>query len=258
MSALVIPNGNRLQAGKSGDLWGKYPWWRAPFDPTYGVYFGDDFDPYLAERYTSTDLNSATGSTTLNESAYGSIRLDPGASTTEHGRQVKFGETTGAWIAPVAGRTILFETLINLETVSTPPHLFVGFSTINTAVLGSSSTITSSAGATNAIGFYIDTTLTLKLVSKNNTEFTAIDSVGTAVSSEIIKLGFEIDGVSKITPVVNGVRNPAKAMSTAASIPDGDLMTPVWAICSQGTVRPTMDVLNWAYWMSGQGDVVGT
>lgn len=256
MSALVIPNGNRLQRGLSGDLWGKYPWYRAGLDPTYGTFKKIDFDPYLAEDWTARQLSSASGTITSQALRHGVARLSAAATTQWDGYQLQYGDAAASWFAPQTEGTICFEGLFELGAALTRPVFFFGLCTVAEDAVEDGS-----VAGTNIVGFYATgDDLNIDFLTKNGASSDTQTSVAAFTAGEWIKLGFEIHNDTRITPVVNGVRLVNNVVTDTSDIPDNtDWMVPTFSIANgAGSETTTLDVDWMAFWQSDKQDIVGT
>lgn len=255
----VLPNGANLHRGLSANLWtGKSLAVLEKRNPSYGWGDYDDFMPFVPSFYEVAQTDSSNGTNAAKEQAGGWILLS-GTTTTAEGVQVQRGTvvtttTSGASYAVTSARKTYYEALIELTTLG--GNAFVGFGTVDDNVLETDGTVTAT-GSNNAIGIYL-VNADVRLVSKNGTSFTATTGLAALASGIITKVGFLVDGVTSITPYVNGIALPSKKITTAASIPAGDLMAPTLTCTGVTSVATTMGVDWWAAAQVDESNFVGT
>ena len=163
-------------------------------------------------------LTQATAGTALQDPAAkgGVLLLDSASSTNNQGAQIQLGGNgiAAASFIPNANAKIYYEARIKLADIgSTTVQAFAGLSEVDSSLFASAA---------------------------NSSEATARSStaaVHTVVDGTYVKVGFVIDGLTKITPYVNGV---AKAAITT-NIPIV-AMTPSFVCHSSGTTDPIMHI----------------
>ena len=89
----------------------------------------------------------------------------------------------------------------------------------------------------NHVGFEAINTTALAIHSEKAGSRSSTSAVHTVVDDTYVKVGFVIDGVSKITPYVNGVAKTA----ITTNIPIVE-MTPSFVCHSSGTTDPIMHI----------------
>lgn len=108
-------------------------------------------------------------------------------------------------IAPVtqvaANRKIYFETSVAVDTIASSGASFVGLS--NTSGTVPVTTAGAMNGTQDGIGF-VFTTTAISAVTGDGATVTST-SVGTAAANTFVRLGFVVDGTSKVTFYVDGV-----------------------------------------------------
>ena len=202
---------------------------------TEGFGFIDDFLTFddASTRWLLTQATSGTAA--LDPAAKGGVLLlDSAAATNNQGVQIQMGGAIAAcsYIASAVSK-IYFEARVKIADIgSTTCQMFVGLSEIDTSIL---------AGAANSsenhIGFEAINTTAMGIHSEKATVRSSTAAVHTVVDDDYVKLGFVVDGLTKITPYVNGV---AKAAITT-NIPIVG-MTPSFVCHSSGTTDPIVHV----------------
>lgn len=178
--------------------------------------------------------NATAGTAALDDAKGGVLLLDSASTTSGQGVQMQLGGATGAesFIAS-ADSKIYFEARIKLADIgSTTVQAFLGLSEVDTTVIASGAN-----SSANHIGFeFIDDT-DVDLKSEKAGTRSASDSLGTIVDDTYMKLGFIVDGVTKITPYIDGVAGTA----ITTNIPIVE-MTPTFVCQTSGTTDPIMHV----------------
>ena len=201
---------------------------------TEGFGFEDDF-----LSFTDTHgwvLTQATAGTVAPDAAAigGAVLLDCNSTTNNQGVQIQYGGAVGAasFIASASSK-IYFEARVKIADIgSTTCQLFAGLAIVDTSVLASAANSTA-----NHIGFEAINTTAMGIHSEKAGSRSSTAAVHTVVDDDYVKLGFVVDGLTKITPYVNGV---AKAAITT-NIPIVG-MTPSFVCHSSGTTDPIVHV----------------
>lgn len=232
-------------------LWHDCPYPLIRDNPRYGFVAGSDF----VGDHTGTTTTGVGGGYTLTAIAGtptvamanahgGQMVLTAAAATDTHGGIVNPGSATAAFVTPAAGRKIYFEMLFKqtLQTVT------LGSSFIGLATQAAGMTTTGALTATDYIGFQALDAATFKFTYLNaSATLYAGDTLATYVSAQWFKLGFRIDGLTSVTPCVNGLLGTTIAATSAKSIPD-DIMNVTWQIVSGGgTGTPTLTADWWRF-----------
>jgi len=218
-----------LRRGLSPTLWNQAPLAQVSIgglDQGFG--FIDDFLSYNDEG-PWINTNATSGSAVLDDAKGGVLIMDPGAATDGQGPQIQYGGATAACsFLPNANSKIYFEARLKLTTLGTGAFdFFVGLAETDTTLIASSA---NSAG--DYIGIQSITANLLAIaVTENDDSATAGGTVHTFVDGEYVKLGFLVDGISSITPYVNGVAQTKITTNIAATIP----MTPSVVCMAAGT-----------------------
>jgi len=181
-------------------------------------------------------LTQATaGTAALDVAAKGGVLLlDCNSTTNNQGVQIQLGGAAGAasFIASAASK-IYFEARVKIADIgSTTCQMFVGLAEVDTSVLASAANTTA-----NHIGFEAINTTAMGIHSEKAGSRSSTASVHTVVDDDYVKLGFVVDGLTKITPYVNGVAQTA----ITTNIPIV-AMTPSFVCHSSGTTDPIVHV----------------
>lgn len=189
-----------LQSVHHSGLWRTCPLQEYLHDPSLGVLLDEPILTYDPET-TNGDwvLTQATaGTAAMSTTVTGTLLLNAGSTTATHGAQIQ--RVKSAFI-PAAGKHIWAEfrvsftgiTNLNVET-------FVGLAEIDTTIIGSSAVSTD-----NHIGFSSVTDDGVLLFNSEKATAGATSAATTIASGTVIRLGFYVNGVTSITPYVNGV-----------------------------------------------------
>ena len=181
-------------------------------------------------------LTQATaGTVALDAAAKGGVLLlDCNSTTNNQGVQIQLGGAAGAasFIASAASK-IYFEARVKIADIgSTTCQMFVGLAVVDTSVFASAANSTA-----NHIGFEAINTTAMGIHSEKAGSRSSTASVHTVVDDDYVKLGFVVDGLTKITPYVNGVAQTA----ITTNIPIV-AMTPSFVCHSSGTTDPILHV----------------
>ena len=221
-----------IDRGLSPNLWNQAPLQQV-LGGGLGEGFGfvDDFLSYDDASYRWLLTQASSGTSAMDPAAKGGVLLlDAGAVTNNQGVQIQAGGAIAAssFIA-TANSKIYFETRLKLATIgSTTIQFFGGLSEVDSSVLASAANT-----STNHVGFETFNSLTLSYVHEKAGTRVSDTSAGTIADGTYIKLGFLIDGLTSITPFVDGIAGTKQT----ASIPIV-AMTPTIAVHAAGTTRP--------------------
>jgi hypothetical protein len=195
----------------------------------------DEFDNFDADDdYVVT--NATAGTADVIDGAGGLLELDSASSTINQGVQVQRKVET---ILPASGVEILMEARVKWTDAVATLHTFLGLSVLDTTILAGAANT-----STDHVGFesFADADL-LFAGEKVGTRATVADAA-TMVEDTYIILGFFIDGVTNVTPLVNGVAG-TPIETGSANIPIVEL-APSFACHSSGATDPIMTV-DWYY-----------
>ena len=224
-----------LRRGLSPTLWNQAPLAQhavGGLDQGFG--FIDDFLTFDDEnKWVLTQATAGTAA--LDVAAKGGVLLlDCNSTTNNQGVQVQLGGAAGAssFIASSASK-IYFEARVKIADIgSTTCQLFAGLAEVDTSVLASAANSTA-----NHVGFEAINTTAMGIHSEKAGSRSSTAAVHTVVDDDYVKLGFVVDGLTKITPYVNG--EAQTAITTNIPIV---AMTPSFVCHSSGTTDPILHV----------------
>ena len=224
-----------LRRGLSRNLWSQAPNDQidsGAFDMGFG--FKDDFLAFTDTH--SWVLTQASAGTVAPDVAAigGAVLLDCNSTTNNQGVQIQLGGAVGAAsFIPSAASKIYFEARVKIADIgSTTCQMFAGLAIVDTSVFASAANSTA-----NHIGFEAINTTAMGIHSEKAGTRSSTAAVHTVVDDDYVKLGFVVDGLTKITPYVNGVAQTA----ITSNIPIVG-MTPSFVCHSSGTTDPILHV----------------
>jgi len=225
-----------LRRGLSPTLWNQAPLAQIAvggLDQGFG--FTDDFLAFdnATARWLLT--NATSGTAIVDPAAIGgALLLNAGAVTLNQGVQIQMGgEVASASFIASANSKIYYEARVKISTIgSTTGQIFVGLSEVLATLFASAANT-----STNHIGYEIFNTTAMGLHSEKGGVRDSSAAAHTVVDGEYVKLGFVVDGLTKITPFVDGV---AKTAITSA-IPIVE-MTPSFVCKAGATTRPVLSI----------------
>ena len=226
---LVSYEGANSGRGLSPALWAKQP--RDFQDLNVGFGFLNDFLSYEADFLLAQD---SAGAVAMDTAAKGGVLLLDVAGTSDNqGPALQMGGTAAAssFIAS-ADSKIYYETRIKVVDTLAAAQLFVGVGAVLTPFIDSDAN-----ASPNHIGFESFSSTSATYASENAGTRSSTAAAATLAEGTYIKLGFVVDGVSKVTPYVNGVAGTA----FTANIPIV-AVTPTFAIRSTGSTDPIMHI----------------
>ena len=224
-----------LRRGLSPTLWNQAPLAQIAgggLDQGFGII--DDFLTFDDEnKWVLTQATAGTAA--LDVAAKGGVLLlDCNSTTNNQGGLVQLGGAAGAssFIASAASN-IYFEARVKIADIgSTTCQLFAGLAEVDTSVLASAANSTA-----NHIGFEAINTTAMGIHSEKAGSRSSTAAVHTVVDDDYVKLGFVVDGLTKITPFVNGVAQTAITTNIPIVV-----MTPSLVCHSSGTTDPIVHV----------------
>jgi hypothetical protein len=224
-----------LRRGLSPTLWNQPPL------AQHAVGGLDQGFGYRSDFLSFTDthewvLTQATAGTVAPDVAAigGAVLLDSNSTTNNQGVQIQLGGAVGAasFIAS-ANSKIYFEARVKIADIgSTTCQMFAGLAIVDTSVFASAANSTA-----NHIGFEAINTTAMGIHSEKAGTRSSTAAVHTVVDDDYVKLGFLVDGLTKITPFVNG--DAQTAITTNIPIV---AMTPSFVCHSSGTTDPILHV----------------
>lgn len=221
----------KLLRGLSANIWSQTPLAQinsGAIDEGFG--FIDDYLSFNDEGPWVVS-NATSGTAVLADAKGGVLTMDSGAATNDQGVQIQYGGASGAdSFIPNANSKIYFEARLKLTTIGAGTFdFFLGLSETDTSIItGSANTSSDYIGIQS-----ITADLLAILVTENDGSLTAGGTAHTFVDGTYVKLGFIVDGVSSITPYVNGVAGDKITTNIAATKP----MTPSVVVQSAGTTQ---------------------
>ena len=226
---------SNLLRGLSPTVWSQSPLTQLSvggLDEGFGII--DDFLTFDDEnKWVLTQASAGTAA--LDVAAKGGVLLlDSASSTNNQGVQIQLGGAAGAssFIAN-ANSKIYYEARVKIADIgSTTCQMFAGLAIVDTSLFASAANSTA-----NHIGFEAINSTAMGIHSEKAGSRSSTASVHTVVDDTYVKLGFVVDGLTKITPYVNGV---AKDTITT-NIPIVDL-TPSFVCHSSGTTDPILHI----------------
>ena len=229
---LVSYQGANSGRGLSPGLWAKQP--RDFQDLSVGFGITDDFLTFDDEN--KWVLTQATaGTVALDVAAKGGVLLlDSNSTTNNQGVQVQLGGAAGASsFIPSATSKIYYEARIKAADIgSTTCQVFAGLAIVDTSVFASAANSTA-----NHIGYEAINSTAVGIHSEKAGTRSSTASAHTLVDDTYVKLGFVVDGLTSVTPYVNGVAKTA----ITTNIPIVAL-TPSFVCHSSGTTDPILHV----------------
>jgi len=207
-------------------------------------------DAYLeADDFTSFDagddyvVSQATaGTADVIDGAGGILELDSNSATADQGIQVQHKTET---FLPAADKHIIFECRCKVTDTIGGVQFFAGLSTLDTSIFAAGENSTD-----DHVGFEANATTQaatagrLDLVHEDGGTRTSQSTAHTLVEDTYVILGFFIDGISRIVPLVNGVAGTA--VTPSATWTPTELAASF--VCQEegGSVDPIVS-LDWYY-----------
>jgi len=232
-----------LRRGLSRNLWSQAPNDQidsGAFDEGFG--FKDDFLTFNAETSATSNVVSdwvgtqdSAGSAALDAAAKGGVLLlDSGGTTNNQGMQVQH---VAACFIPNANAKIYFEARVKIADIGTSGsdtgNFVVGLASVDTTVLN--------GGANSALDHicfeHLDDDGAVDFHSEKNGSRDSSTGLHTLVDDDYVKLGFLVDGLTSITPYVNGVAQTAHTTEIPIVA-----MTPTFVCHSAGTTDPILHI----------------
>jgi hypothetical protein len=233
MTYYATNTAHRLRRGRSGDLWQAIDFDACRSDSRFGWAYHWDFVRSVVELqdWTLTSMGGGTGTNAAQAVNFGAIQLNPGAATIHHGRQMQLSVAN---FTPVAGAFLAMEMTCRWTTISTFPFFLFGFASLDTTSLSSGAIDTA-----DFVGMHIGGTdghIDGRYRVSSGTA-AGVDDLHTIVDAADVKLGILIEGVTKASFWVNGLRKGTTYDLT--TIPTA-ILTPTITHTSGGTVQPTL------------------
>ena len=226
----------KLLRGLSANIWSQAPLVQinsGAIDEGFGII--DDFLSFddASTRWLLTQ--ATTGTAACDVAAKGGVLLlDSASSTNNQGAQLQMGGAAAASsFIPNANAKIYYEARIKLADIgSTTVQAFAGLSEIDATLFAAAAN-----SSANHVGFEAINSTAMGIHSEKAGSRSSTSGVHTLVDDDYVKVGFVIDGLTKITPYVNGVAKDA----ITTNIPIVEL-TPSFVCHSSGTTDPIMHI----------------
>lgn len=229
-------NGTYLEGNAAANaMWDGCP---IKSDPNYIATAYDIEDDFYELDTTATvgkwaAFNVGTGTTTiLDDVAGGQLRLSCQATTDNAAEQLNL---VSAPFLLAAGKTLWYETRIKITGDAQSEHSF------GLCALGEDLTAVADVLPADGVSFSTqDASLSVALtLSKDGTDTGAVAGVHTLVSGTWVTLGFKIDGLTSVTPYVDGVAGTA----ATATFNDNEAMCPYFLVRNgDATTTQILDV----------------
>ena len=222
-----------LRRGLSPTIWSQAPLTEINNGGlTEGFGFVNDFLSYEADFLLAQD--GSQGAVLMDTAAKGGVLLLDSAGTTDNqGPDLQMGGTAAAssFIASSVSK-IYYEARIKIVDTLAAAQLFVGLGAVLTPFIDSDAN-----ASPNHIGFEAFSSTSATFASEKAGTRTSTSAAATLAEDTYIKLGLKIDGLTKVTPYVNGVAGTA----ITTNIPIVEV-TPTFAIRSTGSTDPIMHI----------------
>ena len=232
-----------IRRGLSPTLWHQAPVTQIMSgDLGEGFGFIDDFLTLNAETAAVGNIvvdwvatQDSAGTAALDAAAKGGVLLlDSGGTTNNQGMQAQH---VSACFIPSAASKIYFEARVKIADIGTSGsdtgNLVVGLAAVDTTVLASGANSTA-----NHICFeHLDDDGAVDFHSEKAGSRDSSTGLHTLTDDDYVKLGFLGDGVTSITPYVNGVAKTAHTTQIPIVA-----MTPTFVCHSAGTTDPILHV----------------
>jgi hypothetical protein len=202
---------------------------------------GDDFGSFDADDdYVVT--NATTGTADVIDGVGGMLELDAASATADQGVQIQHKTET---FLPAADKDILFECRFKITDTIDKAQVFAGLSVLDTTMFA-----TGENSSAEHIGLEANATTQaaaggrLDLVSEKGGVRGSTATVHTMVEDTFFIIGFYVDGVNSVTPLVNGLAGtPIETGGTHLPVTE---LASTFACLSEGTNDPIM-LLDWYY-----------
>lgn len=202
----------------------------------------EDFEKFDADDDWVV-TNFTAGTADIVDGLGGILELDSASSTADQGVQVQHKTET---FLPQAGSNMLFECRCKVTDTIAGIQFFAGLSVLDTTLFsaGENSSIDHIGIEANATT-QAATSGRVDLVSEKGGARATTATVHTLIEDTYVLLGFFVEGVSSVTPLVNGV--PGTPITTgSANTPVTELAVTFQCIEEGGSVDPILSI-DWYY-----------
>jgi len=198
----------------------------------YGMF--EDFAPSKIVSTSSypgfTVTAITTGTLVMADRVGGWLQLTPNNST-GHGVQM---QSDGEIFLPAADKDIWFECSVRGNDI-TKVNWFIGLATTDTDIIGSN--------PADLIGFHThdgDANIDFE-VSATAGAGSEVDTLSDLSNNTAVRLGFYVNGVTSVTPYIDGTANTTATSTTVANIPAVEMALSFACTTGEGQVN-TLDI----------------
>lgn len=226
--------------GWSPLLWQDCPWRQIEENPRYGITYFTDFAGWDNDLWTVT--NATSGTMAAISGLGGVARVSAAAATNDQG-------VTAAQPGGAASQFITLSALTKLWIefmVKITPQTASGYGATWSGLATQAEGL-SAAGApagTDRMGFLTENSSTNSLYfnykDAGGSEY-EVDTTFDITTGEWVKLGFKVEGLTRVTPYINGVAQTVIVATTTYPIPDAIMNITLANVANGGTGTPTSD-----------------
>jgi hypothetical protein len=250
VSKIFDTNGTAAGAGRSPDIWGDCPAINMAFDPTLGIFVGDDFAVVQTDGFPYNIVGDNGTFLGLAANPYGVARLNaPGTDNDEC--YVQYNNGLSGLIKADATKNWWFEARVKPSQITLAQGVFIGLAEEASAVGADFMTDNTMAlKVLDWIGFQIIAATDIAAVwqtvmALNGGARVAVDSTAGTPAVAWTKLGMK-SYYGTVSFYINGAKLDTSVASTATNFPLDQVMLPTFATkCGQAT-QNTLDI-DWWY-----------
>jgi hypothetical protein len=227
---------NLVATSATNAMWTAVP---SRLDPNFAAVCHELFDDFTEYDNTAsvgnwTSYSSGTGTDAISDVTAGGVLILTCQATTDNAcEQVNH---TGAPFKLAAGKTLWYEARVKFTGVATTTEVSLGL--VNA---GEDLTAVADVLPQDGISFSCQNGAAAMALtcSKNGTNTGAVAGVHTLVSGNWVKFGLLINGVTSVTPYINGTAGTA----ATATICDDELLTPYFLVRNgDGTTQEILEI----------------
>lgn len=203
-----------LSADYASNLWASCPLNEYAHDPSIGVLLDERWQSYNAASTTGDYvLTQATqGTAAISTAAPGVLEIDCNSTTQGQGANVQRAKSA---FVPAAGKHIWAEFKFKIVDTFDKTQLFVGLAEIDTTIIGSGAISTA-----NHVGAYIAASgAGVAVLAGAKASAATTKTLTTLAEDTYVKFGLYFDGVTSVTPYINGVALASTSALATANIP---------------------------------------
>lgn len=217
-------------------LWQTCPLLEYRFDPFIGVHLDECWQSYDPEAtngdYVLTQATAGTGA--ISTAAPGVLELD--CNSTTQGQGVQLQRVKSAFV-PAAGKHIWFECRFKIVDTYDKVQLFAGLAEIDTSIIAAGAISTA-----NHVGaLIVSSGAGVATLAGNKATAATTKTLMTIAEDTYVNFGMYFDGVTSVTPYVNGVALGSSSVLATANIPIVALY-PSFVCQTDGTNDPIMHI----------------